>query len=252
MGDAVIVKRSSVRPVETQRLDAFVDASFAFAVTLLIIAGAEPLNDFGDLLRALGRIPAFAAGFGLVVMFWLGHRNYGRLAPIRDSWSATLSLMIVFMILIYVFPLRLLTEAGVSYFSGGRLPGKGLITSYEQLRDVYTIYGVGFALICWLYFLLYGHALKRGTVAGLAEEDREEAAESRAVWGFITLAGLFSAALAWTLPMRIVPWAPGFAYWLIPVGIFFVDLFERRRTGTGLLTRSRRPTPPVQPPPTPN
>ena len=79
---------SSVREVETTRLDAFVDASFAFAVTLLIIAGAEPLNDFGDLVRALARIPAFAAGFALVVMFWLGHRAYGRIAPIRDNWSA--------------------------------------------------------------------------------------------------------------------------------------------------------------------
>lgn len=234
---------TAVRPVETQRLDAFVDASFAFAVTLLIIAGAEPLNDFGDLLRALGRIPAFAAGFGLVVMFWLAHRNYGRLAPIRDSWSATLSLMIVFMILIYVFPLRLLTESGAAYFSGGRLPGRGLITSLEQLRDIYTIYGVGFALLCWLYFLLYGHALKRGRVAGLVEEDREEAAEARAIWGFITLAGLFSALLAWTLPLRVVPWAPGFAYWLIPLGLYFINLIKRRRTGHGLLSKPRPPEP---------
>ncbi len=236
--------RSAVRPVETQRLDAFVDASFAFAVTLLIIAGAEPLDDFGDLLRALGRIPAFAAGFGLVVMFWLAHRNYGRLAPIRDSWSATLSLMIVFMILIYVFPLRLLTESGAAYFSGGRLPGRGLITSLEQLRDIYTIYGVGFALLCWLYFLLYGHALKRRGIAGLAEEDRDEAVEARGVWGFITLAGLFSAVLAWTLPLRAVPWAPGFAYWLIPLGIYFVNLVKRRRTGQGLLPK-RTPPPPA-------
>ncbi len=236
-------RHAAVRPAETQRLDAFVDASFAFAVTLLIIAGAEPLNDFDDLLRALGRIPAFAAGFGLVVMFWLAHRGYGRLAPIRDSWSATLSLMIVFMILIYVFPLRLLTESGAAYFSGGRLPGRGLISTLAQLRDIYTIYGVGFAVLCWLYFLLYGHALKRGAVSGLAEEDREEAAEARAIWGFITLAGLFSAILAWTLPLRVVPWAPGFAYWLIPVGIYFVNLVQRRRTGQGLLSRAKRPAP---------
>lgn len=235
--------KAAVRPVETQRLDAFVDASFAFAVTLLIIAGAEPLNGFNDLLRAMGRIPAFACGFGLVVMFWLGHRNFGRLAPIRDSWSATLSLMIVFMILIYVFPLRLLTEAGAAYFSGGRLPGREVIRSFEQLRDIYTIYGVGFALLCWLYFLLYGHALKRGAVSGLAEEDRDEAAEARAIWGFITLAGLFSAALAWTIPMRVAPWAPGFAYWLIPVGIYFVNLVHRRRTGHGLLKGAKRPAP---------
>ena len=233
-----------VRPVETQRLDAFVDASFAFAVTLLIIAGAEPLNDFGALTRALGRAPAFAVGFALVIMFWLGHRNFGRLAPIRDSWSATLSLVIVFMILIYVFPLRLLAEAGAAYFSHGILPGTGLIASYVQLREVYTIYGVGFAFLCWLYFLLYGHALKRGTVAGLAPEDRDEAEESRNLWALITLAGLASATLAWIIPLRISPAAPGFAYFLIPVGLFFLNLIQRRRSGRGLLSRRRKAAPP--------
>lgn len=232
--------RSSIRPVETERLDAFVDASFAFAVTLLIIAGAEPLNDFGDLMRALGRIPAFAAGFGLVVMFWLGHRNYGRLCPVRDSWSATLSLAIVFMILIYVFPLRLLTEAGAAYLSGGRLPGRELIGSIQQLRDVYTIYGVGFAFLSWLYFLLYGHALKRGTVSGLAEDDRDEAEESRAIWGVITATGLISALLAWIIPLRDLPWVPGFSYWLIPFGLYFVNLFERRRRGRGILAPRKK------------
>lgn len=233
----------SIRPVETQRLDAFVDASFAFAVSLLIIAGAQPLNGFDDLMRALGRVPAFAAGFGLVVMFWLGHRNFGRLAPVRDSWSATLSLAIVFMILVYVFPLRLLTEAGAGYLSGGRLPGMGLIDSLAHLRAIYTIYGIGFAVISWMYFLLYGHALKRGPVSGLAEEDRDEAEESRAIWGIITLAGLFSAALAWIIPMRVAPWAPGFSYWLIPFGLYFANLIERRRKGKGLVGRKKTPAP---------
>jgi uncharacterized membrane protein len=217
------------RPEDSKRLDAFVDASFAFAVSLLIIAGAEPLNDFGDLMRALGRIPAFAASFALVVMFWLGHREFGGLAPRRDSWSATLSLAIVFTVLIYVFPLRLLTEAGAAYFSGGRLPGRELIDSLAHLRDIYTVYGVGFAFLSWLYFLLYGHVLKRGAVAGLAEADRPAAAESRAIWGVIALTGVASAAMAWLIPLRIAPWAPGFAYWLIPLGIFFVTLFFKRR-----------------------
>lgn len=238
---------SSIRPVETERLDAFVDASFAFAVTLLIIAGAEPLNDFGDLTRALGRIPAFAAGFGLVVMFWLGHRNYGRLCPVRDSWSATLSLVIVFMILIYVFPLRLLTEAGAAYLSGGRLPGRELIDSIAHLRGVYTIYGVGFATLSWLYFLLYGHALKRGALSGLADDDRDEAEENRVVWALITATGLLSAALAWIIPLGDLPWVPGFSYWLIPFGLYFVNLFERRRHGRGILRPRKKAAAPDAP-----
>ena len=238
-------KSLTVREVETTRLDAFVDAAFAFAVTLLIIAGAEPLNDMSDLVRALGRAPAFAAGFSLVVMFWLGHRGYGRIAPMRDGWSAMLSLAIVFTILIYVFPLRLLTEAGAHYFSGGRLPGRGLIDSFAELRAAYTIYGAGFAFLCWLYFLLYGHALKRPAAVGMAADDLDEAEESRAIWGLIALVGLLSAALAWIIPLRHAPWIPGFAYWLIPFGIYFANLIERRRRGRGLLkVRPRGPSPP--------
>ena len=241
MTDAI--SKTEIRPVETQRLDAFVDASFAFAVSLLIIAGAEPLNDFGDLVRAMGRIPAFAAGFGLVVMFWLGHRNFGRLSPVRDSWSATLSLAIVFTILIYVFPLRLLTEAGMNYFSGGRLPGGGLIQSFDHLRAIYTIYGIGFAFLSWLYFLLFGHALKRGALCGLAEEDRDEAEESRNIWGLIAGVGLMSAASAWIIPMSVAPWIPGFAYWLIPFGLYLANLVQRRRVGRGLLGRRKQAPP---------
>lgn len=231
---------SSVRPVETERLDAFVDASFAFAVTLLIVAGAEPLNDFSDLVRAMGRIPAFAAGFGLVVMFWLAHRSFGRLAPIRDSWSATLSLMIVFTVLIYVFPLRLLTEAGMAYFSGGRLPGGGLIDSIRHLKYIYTIYGIGFAFLSWLYYLLYGHALKRPLACGLAEEDRDEAEEAHIMWGIIAGVGVLSAVLAWVTPLSKVPWLPGFTYWLIPLALYFANLVERRRKGRGLFGRRRK------------
>jgi len=232
---------ASVRPVETQRLDAFVDASFAFAVSLLIIAGAEPLNDFDDLLRAMGRIPAFAMGFGLVVMFWLGHRAFGRLSPVRDSWSATLSLAAVFTVLIYVFPLRLLTEAGAAYFSGGRLPGGGLIQSLAHLRAAYTIYGIGFAFLSWIFYLLFGHALKRGALCGLVEDDRDEAREWRNIWGLLAVTALLSALGAWVIPLQTMPWAPGFAYWLIPIGIFFANLFERRRKGRGLLRRPGAP-----------
>lgn len=237
------IEHAAIRPVESQRLDAFVDASFAFAVSLLIIAGAQPLNDFQDLLGAMGRIPAFAAGFALVVMFWLGHRNFGRLSPIRDSWSATISLAIVFTVLIYVFPLRLLTEAGMAYLSGGRLPGRNLIDSWESLQAIYTIYGIGFAFLSWLYFLLFGHALKRGSLCGLAEDDRDEAEEARTIWGIISAVGLLSAASAWIIPISVAPWLPGFSYWLIPFGLYLANLIQRRRSGRGLLARRKQAPP---------
>ena len=42
-------------------------------------------------------------------------------------------LAIVFAVLVFVFPLRLLIETAAHFLSGGRLPGAGLIASFDQL-----------------------------------------------------------------------------------------------------------------------
>ena len=218
------------RPTETNRLDAFVDAAFAFAVSLLIIAGGEPPRDLDALMEALGRIPSFAMGFALIVMFWLGHRTYGRLVPVRDGLSVVLSLAIVFMALIYVFPLRMLTDAAAHFLSGGLLPGGGQIGTFEDLAGVYTVYGLGFAILGALYFILYRHAARKADALGVTPEDRETAASWSGVWAIITLSGLVSALLAQVFPLRLFPGLPGFAYWLIPVGIYGLNAWRARRT----------------------
>lgn len=216
-----------------KRLDAFVDAAFAFAVSLLIIAGAEPLSSFEDLVRALHRIPAFAAGFALIAMFWMAHRDFGRLAPMRDGWTVLLSLLVVFFALVYVFPLRLLTESGMGFLSGGRLPGRELIDSLADLRGAYTVYGLGFAALAVLYALLYGHVARSGEQLGADSAARARGSVSRDIWRLIAAVGLISAASAWLLPIGAAPWAPGFAYWLIPLGLLVLSLLRRARVRAG-------------------
>lgn len=213
---------------DTKRLDAFVDAAFAFAVSLLIIAGGEPPRDFDGLLQALGRIPSFAMGFALIVMFWLGHRTYGRLAPRRDAWAVVLSLAIVFMALIYVFPLRMLTDAAAHFLSGGLLPGGGQIETYADLAGVYTVYGLGFAVLGGLYFLLYRHAARQAERLGVGAEDRATAESWGDVWAIIVVSGVVSATIAQVFPLRLFPGLPGFAYWLIPAGIFGLNALRKR------------------------
>lgn len=221
---------SEPRPAETKRLDAFVDAAFAFAVSLLIIAGGEPPRDFDALMEALGRIPSFAMGFALIVMFWLGHRTYGRLVPRRDGVSVVLSLAIVFMALIYVFPLRMLTDAAAHFLTGGWLPGGGQIGSYEDLGGVYTVYGLGFAILGALYASLFHLAARDPLRLSVAAEDVATIASWRDVWLVITASGIVSALRAQVFPLRLFPGLPGFAYWLIPAGIFVMGALRRRRS----------------------
>lgn len=229
MPDTAEPTAPATRPPETQRLDAFVDSAFAFAVSLLIIAGAEPLTNVEGLARAMGRIPAFAVSFLLVVVYWLGHREYGRHVRRRSSVSVMLSLAIVFTVLVYVFPLRVMTESGLAFFSGGRLPGADMIQSVDDLSLLFVVYGLGSAVLGLLFVLLFHDALSRADALGLDDEARRSVDEWRWAWSVVTATALASALLTQVVPMPAGAAVPGFVYWLIPVGIYGGIWLRRRK-----------------------
>lgn len=222
-----MARATEFRPADGHRLDAFVDAAFAFAVSLLIIAGGQPLESFTDLTRALMRIPAFLAGFALIIMFWLAHRTWSTLGPRRDGRATLLSLGIVFAVLVFVFPLRLLIETAAHFLSGGRLPGAGLITSFDQLGWTYLIYGLGFSVLSTLFALLFRQAQETmdpvDAARGLA------ARQWARTWAVAAATGVLSGLIALTPALSMAPWLPGVTYWLIPAGIAVFGLIDRRR-----------------------
>jgi hypothetical protein len=208
------------------RIDNFVDAAFAFAVSLLVISVGDAPESLAELRAALLRTPAFAGGFALIALFWWAHHSWARLRPRRDGWSLLLSLAIVFVVLVYVFPLRLLMLTGLGFLSGGVLPGAELVRGSDDLRLLYVIYGAGFSALGLLYAALYGRAARTLRVDGAG--DRAEAAAQSAGSHLILLgAGVVSTVLALALPLRPgAGWMsslPGFVYALIgPVmGLYY-------------------------------
>ena len=65
-----------LRGLEVTRLDTFIDAAFAFVLTLLVISFDEIPSNYAEMMAAVKRIPAFAASFALLMMFWLPHRRW--------------------------------------------------------------------------------------------------------------------------------------------------------------------------------
>jgi uncharacterized membrane protein len=198
-----------------RRLDQFVDAAFAFAVTLLVISAAAPPQTLDDLSTALFNIPASAGAFVLIVLFWSAHRVFGRLAERRDAMTTLLSLAIVFTVLVYVYPLRLLMQSMFYWLSGGRLPGAELIGSFGDLATLYAIYGWGFAVLSGLYSILFARTM---TLAPTVEAV-EDARSWRDSWIICTASGVISALLA-LLPLHHAPWVPPTTYSLIPLAIW--------------------------------
>ena len=61
-----------LRGLEMTRLETFIDAAFAFAITMLVIAAQQIPDDIETLLAAFKNVPAFIASVIVVGIFWRG------------------------------------------------------------------------------------------------------------------------------------------------------------------------------------
>ena len=146
--------------VVAARVDAFVDAAFAFAVTLLVISVGQPPADVAGLVQALRGVPAFAAGFALLLMFWWAHLNWRRHYRMQDGTGVLLSLLLVFLVLVYVYPMRMMFASFFHWLSGGWLPhGTGLPGA--DLAALFVVYHVAWTTLGLVVMALYAHAWRR-------------------------------------------------------------------------------------------
>ena len=111
-----------LRGLEVTRTEAFVDASFAFAMTLLVIFYNDLPDTVTELRQALLRVPTFVVCFVLLAMFWLGHNRWSRRFGIENAYTTALSLALVLVVLVFVYPLRMVISAFLGAISGGALP----------------------------------------------------------------------------------------------------------------------------------
>lgn len=176
------------------RLDNFTDAAFAFAVTLLIIGGGSSIGDSDALLIALGDLPAFAFGFTIIAMFWIAHVRWRAMRGEGDALGVGLTLLLVFLILIYVQPLRAMAAATSQWFTG---QGDGF---RGDIATLFTIYGTGFVAMSAITAALFADALR----GDLSSSQRAYARGDRAIWLILAVTGLISILISFT---RFGPWA---------------------------------------------
>lgn len=206
-----------MRGGENTRIEAFTDAAFAFAVTLLMIGGGHVPANTTELLDALRGVPGYAASFALLCLFWHAHYSWYRRYGIEDGRSIVLSLLLVFLVLIYVYPLHMMFNAVISIGSGGN-PNTFNVRAWSDWRIMYEVFGIAYASMCIVIVLFYVHAWM------LREELDLNAAEiavtdSGILRRSISMGvGILSALLATTIKPRtqnVFYALPGLSYWLI-------------------------------------
>src|SRR6478735_12389251 len=135
------------RGSEVTRLEAFVDATFAFAVTLLVISLDSIPDSIPGMLQALKGVPAFAASFAQIMLFWSAHATWSRRFGLDERGSSFLSLVLVFLVLVYVYPLKILFASFFAWISGGWLPQVAEIHTLADLQGMFAMYGLAFGTL---------------------------------------------------------------------------------------------------------
>lgn len=206
-----------VRRDQPTRLEGFVDASFAFAVTLVVISIGSVPDSVSAMVQALRGVPTFAVCFVLIARIWKRHRDWSRHYDLEDGMAVTLSLVLVFIVLIYVYPLKLMFTLMFSNLSNGMFVERAVgIADFDQLRTAYVVFGIGYASVWLVFILLYRHALR-----ATPDLDRVERRMTRQrIRLDIAYAGiaLLSIMLAATLPFaqrHSTIALPGLAYMLM-------------------------------------
>lgn len=192
------------RETQTTRLETFVDAAFAFALTMLVISVDAIPGTFEELAEALKGVPAFAASFAIVVMFWHGHYRWSRRFGLEDGRSVVLSLLLVFLVLVFLYPLRLMMSGALNSMTGGWLPSELKITQLSHVRMFFVLYGLAFALMSGVLLALNARVLRLDLAPPLNAVDRVTARLEVEAWAVLASMGAVSALLAATLPPGLV------------------------------------------------
>ncbi|HEV7234388.1 MAG TPA: TMEM175 family protein [Sphingorhabdus sp.] len=192
------------------RIDAFTDAAFAFALSLMVVGTGGAAPDYANLLVIIRTIPSFAIGFAIIAMFWIAHVRWRQFRGEGDWRSVSLTILLVFTVLVYVHPLKAMAVSFAAFLGGEE-------NSYgPHIAEMFTIYGVGFVIMALITSALFRDALRN---PALPAGERNAVKGEAIIWLILVGTGVVSTVM--TLFPAIALFAPSvYATLPVTVGLF--------------------------------
>ncbi len=204
-----------VRGEEVSRVEGFSDAAFAFALTLLVISLEVP-SSFDSLLDLLRGLPAFAVCFATIVWLWCAHYKFFRRYGLEDATTVALNSALLFVIMIYVFPLKFLFTVAIGSMTGLQPHTSPMTIFGGQIRGLFIVYGLGFISVFALLACMNWRAWTLREALELNELERVVTREEITRCLGIAGVGALTIIISLILPLGMAGLA-GFTFSLIGV-----------------------------------
>lgn len=210
---------------EVKRIEAFSDAVFAFAVTLLIVSLEVP-KSFEELMATMRGFFAFGASFILLMLIWYEQNIFFRRYGLDDLRTIILNCTLIFLVLFYVYPLKFLFTILLS----GEDDSSMLVMRTGDIPKLMTIYAAGYVAIYFLFSFMYVHALKKRKELELTASEIFETKTKVYKNVILIVIGFLSIVIALLVSPEKAGRA-GFAYFLIgpAFSIFFRYRSQRKK-----------------------
>ena len=211
------------------RLENLSDIVFAFALSFLVASTDVPEN-FAQLQESLIGFFALAFCFAILLLVWHSHYTFFRRYGLEDGRTVWLNAILLFLILLFVYPLRFVAHFQTDMLLGRFETGQDLaaVLALDQIPELQLVYSGGYAAVFAIFALLYRHAGKLHRQLELTPVERVLTAE-RVVMSWVHVGvGVSAVGLAFALPVR---WAPfsWFVYFLIWPLLYTVTRPYKRR-----------------------
>jgi len=200
-----------MRGLEMTRLEVFIDAAFAFAVTMLVISFDNIPRSYDEVMLAIKSIPAFIVAVAQLVWIWHTHNMWSRRFGLDTAYTVFISTVLLIVVLIYVYPMRIMAGGMFAWFTSDYLPSNFKAITLDELRDMFIFLGLGFIALCLVFVQMYRYAARLKLELLLNEHELFESRNRAVVWSGAAGIGLVSVILAIALPKQLVPYS-GFTY----------------------------------------
>ncbi len=182
------------RKHEITRLEAFSDAVFAFALTLLVVSLEAPRSYHELMTLAQGFLP-FAFSFALLVWIWYEHSAFFSRYDLHDPLTITFNAALLFVVLFYVYPLKYMSNA----MFHALLPELRVVqpANATEVARLFVLYGAGYVSVFSILAGLYYRAWRKRRDLALTPVEAFDAHAYAGKHALSAMVGLLS--IGWAL-----------------------------------------------------